>query len=219
LRFRVGAPNEPVKYIARNTGFDDTEQNRSALRSLAQLVGAAIRAGKTLAEIDAIIGLPASGGAPEVVIPPTAPSGPTLADYYKVWIAEQTPLVRKAQALDYRRHLTCYVLPALGRMPLAALKPSDIRALQAELLTRGKSVKYVKNIIAGSFRALIQQARIDELVTRDVFAGLKWPAWNPPKPDPFTAKERNRILRWFREKRFRWLGDQRHQQLLHRRAG
>jgi hypothetical protein len=49
---------------------------------------------------------------------------------------------------------------------------------------------------------MIQQARIDEVVTRDIFAGLKWPKWTPPKPDPFTLEEQLRILAWFRTHRF-----------------
>src|SRR4029450_2576804 len=108
------------------------------------------------------------------------PTGRTVADYYAMWIAERAPVVRRGQARDYRRHLTTHVLPRLGRRPLAALRPSDARGLQAELLTSGLSVKYVKNILSGSFRALLRQAHIDELVTRDCFAGLTWPKAKRP---------------------------------------
>ena len=204
LRFRVRMPDGPVTHVSRATGYADTSENRAALHPLATLVGAAIDAGKTLAEIDQIIARPpraATRSNIEISRPP--PSGLSLAGYYRTWIAEQTPLVRKAQRLDYKRHLTGYVLPTLGRVALADLKPADVRGLQAELLARGLSTKYAKNIIAGSFRALIQQARADELVARDLFAGLKWPTWNPPKPNPFSAEERDRILGWFRDKRFR----------------
>jgi integrase len=132
---------------------------------------------------------------------PTA-TGRTVADYYALWIAERTPVVRRGQARDYRRHLTTHVLPLLGTRSLAALRPSDVRGLQAELLTRGLSVKYVKNILSGSFRALLRQAQIDELVTRDCFAGLTWPKAKRPAPDPLTADERARLLAWFETHRF-----------------
>lgn len=135
-----------------------------------------------------------------------------MAEYYTTWIKEQIPVVRRAQARDYRRHVTRYVLPVLGKVLLPELRPAHVRGLQAELLeqevrcrdgsTKKRSVKHVKNILAGSFRAMIQQARVDELVTRDVFAGLKWPKWSPPKPDPFTTDEVRRILAWFKSKRF-----------------
>ena len=77
-----------------------------------------------------------------------------------------------------------------------------MRGLQAELLSKGKSVKYVRNILGGTLRAMVQQARADELMTRDVFAGLKWPAWDPPEPDPFTPDERTRILDRFAIQRY-----------------
>jgi integrase len=203
LRFRVTLADGAVKHVARATGMSDTPENRMALRPLARLVAAAIAAGKRLADVDQIIGRPAPSSVDQVsnrMAP--APSGPTVAEYFTTWIDQQTPIVRRAQARDYRRHLKRNVLPVLGKLPLADLKPADVRALQADLLAQGKSPKYVRNIIAGSFRAMVQQARIDELVTRDVFAGLKWPRWNPPKADPFTIDEVKRILEYLRAKRF-----------------
>lgn len=49
---------------------------------------------------------------------------------------------------------------------------------------------------------MIQQARIDEIVTRDLFSGLKWPNWTSPKPDPFTLEEQQPILAWFETHKF-----------------
>jgi hypothetical protein len=68
----------------------------------------------------------------------SAPTGPTLTTYYERWIVEQEPLVRRAQLRDYQRHLTGYVLPVLGNVPVAALTASQVSGLQAELLTRGR---------------------------------------------------------------------------------
>ena len=110
---------------------------------------------------------------------PTTLSGPTIADYSETWIAERTPLVRKAQARDYRRHFRSYIVPGLGTVSLSALRPADVRGLQSDLLGRGLSVKTAKNVLSGSLRAMILDAMADELVTRDVFAGLTWPEWTP----------------------------------------
>jgi integrase len=107
------------------------------------------------------------------------------------------PLVRKAQARDYRRHLGI-VVSHLGKRPLAKLVPDDIRGLQAELLAEGRSPKYVKNILSGSLRALIAQALEDRVLPADPFPRrLKWPKGARPKPDPLTATERTRVLDWF----------------------
>ena len=114
-----------------------------------------------------------------------------------------------------------YVLPLIGDVPLSDLKPSDVRGLQAELLTKGRprggpeprrgvpskhvplKPKTVKNILGGSLRAMLNAARGDELLPRDVFADHPWPKVVTPEPDPFAPDERTRILQWFAEKTFR----------------
>lgn len=99
-----------------------------------------------------------------------APIGHTLASYVRdVFLPyNQSPRVRKAQARDYRRHLRI-VVARLGDLPLAGFEPRDIRGLQAELLDRGLSPKYVKNILSGSLRALIAQALDDKALPADPF--------------------------------------------------
>jgi integrase len=195
LRFRWGGHPR-----SRETGFADTPENRKALQPLAKLIAAAIEAGKDPTKVlDEALARPAG---PPVDFAAPRPAGPTVSDYFEDWVAQQAAVVRKAQARDYRRHLTGYVLPILGRMLLSDLKASDVRGLQIELLSRGLSVKYVKNIISGSFRAMIRQAKVDDLVTRDIFAGLKWPKWKPPEADPLTPEERARVISWFERKRF-----------------
>src|SRR5262249_12318447 len=77
------------------------------------------------------------------------------------------------------------------------------RGLQAELLDRGLSPKYGKNILSGSLRALIAQALDDKALPADPFPRrLKRPKWKPPGADPFAADERTAILHWFERKRF-----------------
>lgn len=50
-------------------------------------------------------------------------------------------------------------------------------------------------------RAMMRDARkIDHLIETDPFAVLDWPRLPSPKPDPFTEDERDKIIRYFREK-------------------
>jgi integrase len=209
------------KQRSKSLGLRDTAAHRAALEPLRQLVGEAVARGKDPAPLIAECLRPAVAPAPAV------PLRETVATYYAGWIARQvTPLVRKAQARDYRRHLEGYVLPILGRIPLDDLTASDVDGLKTELLTNGRprlpavpqrrrgtpsqyrplSVKTVRNVIVGSLRALLRQARKDGVLTRERFADLvdlQWPKREEPKPDPFTGDERTHILRWFRERRFR----------------
>jgi integrase len=77
------------------------------------------------------------------------------------------------------------------------------------------STKYVRNIIIGSFRAMLRDAvGIDmiplQLSLSELCVGLK-SGWgqedeHEPDPDPFTPGERDAILEWFRTKTFGRVG-------------
>ena len=189
LRFRWQG-----KRYSRLTTLLDTPEDQARVEKLAKLVGATIAAGQ-----DPLMLLEkASRPADEL------PSGKTVGEYFDVWIADKVPpIVRKAQARDYRKHVAGYVLPRLGRVTLKDLSPRDILGLRAELLQRGLSLKYVKNILAGSFKAMIRDAReIDGLLDRDPFVGVRWGRVPVAGPEPFTADEARRITQWFSTKRF-----------------
>src|SRR5438132_2375231 len=128
----------------------------------------------------------------------------TVQGYFERWVADKVPPeVRRAQANDYRRHMKGYVLPVLGDMPLEAVTARDILGLRTELRQRGLSLKYVKNILAGSFKAMLRDARlIDHALAADPFEGVTWPRVEVPEADPFAPDERQRILAWFRAWRF-----------------
>jgi len=199
----------------------DAPENRKHAEKLAQLIGAAIGAGKD----------PRALLAPDRPPQATARTGVTVREYFETWIVDKhPPLVRKAQARDYRRHIEGYVLPTLGEVALDRLTPRDIVGRQAELLARplqeharrrlpvnqrvdeqqtvGEprtlSVKFVRNILLGSLRALLRDAaRIDEVPIRsNLFDGLQWPRGIVPGPEPYEPEQRDRILAWFKTKRF-----------------
>jgi integrase len=101
------------------------------------------------------------------------------------------------------QHIEGYVLDTLGDLPITEVSPRDILGLRLQLLQRGLSLKYVKNIIGGSFKAMLRDARaIDRVVMLDPFVGVRWGRAVVPGPEPFTAEERSRILAWFERKRF-----------------
>lgn len=183
------------KAESKATGLPDTPENWKQLRKLADLVGACIKANK---DPGAIIS-EAFGASGTSTSSPS--SSPTVRIYTNEWVAQTAHVVRKAQAKDYRHHSRHWI-NRIGDVQMADLRPAHVRGLQAELIAAKLSPKTVKNIISGSFRAMIQQAIVDELVTRDLFLGLKWPKWRPPEPHPFTSDERDRIIDWFRRKRF-----------------
>ena len=63
------------------------------------------------------------------------------------------------------------------------------------------SLKSCRNVIDGSFRACIRDARqVDYLLDRDPFEAVLWPRGKKPKPDPFTEPERDTIIAAFAKK-------------------
>jgi integrase len=56
------------------------------------------------------------------------------------------------------------------------------------------------NIIDGTFRAMMRDARKHGIGEKDCFEDLEWPRIVSPKPDPFTAEERDAILNHFHSK-------------------
>lgn len=202
LRLRFYVLVDGVRqHVGRDTGLDDTAEGRKAGERLRVAIGAAIRGGRTLAEIDMIL---SGGERPKPII-----KGVTVAEYYERWIDVQNATLRKGQRTDYRRHIRNYVLPILGPLPMADLKLTDIRSLQAELLSPrpGKKklgVKYVKNIIGSSLRAMVRDARAEDVIAKDPYGvKLRWPRYDSAEADPFTADERERIIEYFRAHQFR----------------
>ena len=132
LRFRPRLPDGSQPHVSRQTGLADTEENRAACRTLADLIGAAVANRLTLAQVDEI--LLKAQGKPLPPVPPLAPASIenviTVASYFEGWIAEREVMVRKAHAIDLRRHIANYVLPVLGPLPLAQLRTADLRGLQ-----------------------------------------------------------------------------------------
>lgn len=207
LRWR---PRDSKRHRSFSTGLDNTSENRTKLEDIRKLVGALLAAGKDpVPHLEASFARDREEEPIEQVDTLVAPED-TVAGYYEKWIHEQdVPGVRPSRLRDYRRHMKSYVLPALGALPLQSLRPKDLRSLRVDLLntTSGKTgeplkEKYVKNILEGSFAAMLRQARVDGIVLCDPTDGLEWGDIDPPEPDPFEPAERDRILEYFRTKRF-----------------
>jgi hypothetical protein len=65
-----------------------------------------------------------------------APASPTLEEFTKRWLAEYAASRRTKRGRDQsEQRLRDYVLPLLGAMPLAEIKPADLRRLAAEMMT------------------------------------------------------------------------------------
>lgn len=128
----------------------------------------------------------------------------TVGEYYERWITTKAPpLARASRVRSYRQCFQCYILPTFGEVRLRELIPRMLVEFQSALISeRRLSVKTVRNIIDGSFRAMVREAReVDGIIERDPFASVKWPRLVLEPPDPFTEEERDTILGYFEKRR------------------
>src|SRR6516164_152787 len=135
FRYRVGGRQK-----SRATRLDDTPAHRRLLEPWRKAVAGIVRAGQDPGEwLEEHLREPARLAA----VPEPPPDDQTVAAYFSEWIASAVPpLVRKAQARDYRRHLRGYVLPGRGKVALTDVTPRHARDLQQALLTAGRRERH-----------------------------------------------------------------------------
>jgi len=128
----------------------------------------------------------------------------TVERYFEEWIQrKKPPFVRKSLERDYRQHFNCNILPQFKDILLPEVKRETLEDFRIYLSEeRGLSLKSCRNIIDGSFRAMLRDARADypKHLSKDPFAALKWPRAVQTEPDPFTEQERDRILAHYHKK-------------------
>jgi integrase len=148
---------------------------------------------------------------------PAAADAPTIRLFYRDWMAtkregveSEGDTVRPALLRDYVRHFTRYILPdPLVDQPLATLRPLDMKLFQSRLYDRTSartgrplSPKTVSGVMNGSLRALLRDAQMADLVTRDLYVGLTWRKWDIPPADPLAPDEWDAVAAWFSGREF-----------------
>jgi integrase len=207
-------PDGSVRKFAEATALRDTPENRERVQRQAELIGAEIRAGafdylKWFPHGNRAADYLAAAGRHREITPARSPASFdswTVQRYYSEWIERKVaPYVRASAARDYRSHFREYVLDVLGETPLEELSLAHIEELRAAMRGRERklSEKTIRNVIDGSFRAMVRDAMQDDIEAGFPFPKVKWPEKIVPGPSPFTEEERNRILEYFSKKRWK----------------
>jgi integrase len=184
------------KRVTWGTGEPDTPQAREHWEPVRKLVGA----------------YRAQGADPrphlqrrETSRTPALPTVPTVRSYAAEWVLAKQGAIRPVLLRDYKQHLATYLLTdPIADVPFEALRPMDVALLQSRLRDRRTRTgtplheKTVQNIISGTLRALLRDATIENLVQRDLFAGITWKTWKVPPAQPLAGNEWDRIEHWFR---------------------
>ena len=187
------------RIINRGKPAKDTPANRQRLQARAQLINEEMEAGT----FQYLKWFPNGNRAHE--FKPKAStdnSSVTVGEYYREWIERRKPpFVRPGLHYDYTRQFRRYILPRFEDVRIVDVRLPDLESFRSYLHEKmGLSPKSCRNIIDGTFRAMMRDARTNGIGEKDHFAALKWPRIPSPKPDPFTADERDAILNYFREK-------------------
>ncbi len=185
------------------TGLRDTVKNRRRVEARAEIINEEMEQGT----FDYLKRFP-EGNKSHLFKPEEEPTkedtGPkTVGQYYEEWIkTKKPPMVRKSLEQKYRQHYENYIEGQSSDVSIEEITPRFLENFRIYLLEeRGLKLKTCRNIIDGTFRAMIRDARVvDYLIDKDPFAALKWPRTENTEPDPFTEQERDKILLYFKMK-------------------
>ncbi len=132
------------------------------------------------------------------------PAGVTVGRFLEEWLEVIAPRVRPSTWARYSGLVRLQVIPALGRIRLGRLDPSDVDRLLAKLQAQGLSPQTAAHA-RSVLRAALNDALRDGLVARNV-AGLARPpriSYQPPRI--LTSTESEAVIQAMPEPRLRRL--------------
>ena len=87
---------------------------------------------------------------------------PTVADYVETWISLQTPGMKHKYKESMIGALRLHVVPVIGALELAAVRPDDVQKVMAQLAGKSESLNgKVRQALRKVFRAAKQNGLID----------------------------------------------------------
>lgn len=131
----------------------------------------------------------------------------TVREFLEVWIAGAAPSLAPSTAADYRRIITQYLVPRLGRVKLSKLTSLDVTQFNADMLAGGgkggrklspRTVVYAQSVLG---RALADAVRWG-LIARNPAHGLARPKVAKPDMSVWTAEQARTFLAYAAEDRW-----------------
>jgi integrase len=109
----------------------------------------------------------------------------TVSDLFELWIRQEL-IRRKDQGAEVRRSFDKDVLPAIGSLPLGAVRRANVTAILDAAASRG-SVR-IAGMLLADLRQMFAFAVAREIMVANPTTGLKKAQWNG------QSKERERVL-------------------------
>ena len=118
----------------------------------------------------------------------------TVAQYLDNWLVAKEPTLKASTFDGYLKIVNGHLIPSFGKMELHELTRSSIKQWAATLEAGNKTISNVLSC----FRAALQEAFEDELITSNPLFGWVYKKSEPPKQeddvDPFSKEEQDAIL-------------------------
>jgi integrase len=117
----------------------------------------------------------------------------TVSNYLKGWLAGHKGQVRASTWLARQGHITNYIDPAIGRITMRNLTPSDVERMTTDMVGRGLSPRTAAHART-TLRLALRDAERDALVTRNVAALARPPKVSRPEMQVLDAGQTRHLL-------------------------
>lgn len=120
------------------------------------------------------------------------PATQTLDQYLEDWLRAHGRSIRPSTLTSYRGHVENHISPLLGGIPVARLRPADVRRLVDDLERRGKAPATIRLIVT-TLRIALNAAVAERSIPDNPAAGVKLPRVERDPVRPLTADEADAI--------------------------
>jgi integrase len=120
------------------------------------------------------------------------PAMQTLDAYLRDWFDTHGKSVRPSTATSYWGHIERHISPLLGGIPVASLRPSDVRRLMVELNRKGLKAATVGRVVT-TLRIALNAAVAERSIAHNAAGGVRLPRVERDPVRALTAEEADRI--------------------------
>jgi integrase len=125
----------------------------------------------------------------------------TVSSYLQRWLAQHRGQVRASTWLARQGHIKNYIDPAIGRITMRKLTPSDVERMTSDMVSRGLSPRTAAHART-TLRLALRDAERDSLVTRNVAALARPPKVSRPEMQVLDGEQTRRLLAFTQDDRW-----------------
>lgn len=125
----------------------------------------------------------------------------TVAEYLKQWLASKERRVHEGRLkrrtyANYEEKLRLHVIPAIGNVPLAKLRPQHVEQVHAAAFEKGLSARSVLHVHRILFQAIRQAVRW-QLIANNVAEAVELPSPEVRELPPLPPSDAGRLITLF----------------------